>query len=130
MTDAIDVRGLNKSFGDKHVVRDVSIRVGEGRITGFLGPNGAGKTTTLRLLCGLLTPDSGEGEVLGTRQSGAPGFRLASLPEHAELLRLARAEAQEIVAHNPRLEGAEGDALRILLYLFERDAAVRLLQAG
>ena len=65
MTDAIDVRGLNKSFGDKHVVRDVSIRVGEGRITGFLGPNGAGKTTTLRLLCGLLTPDSGEGEVLG-----------------------------------------------------------------
>jgi ABC-2 type transport system ATP-binding protein len=65
MTDAIDVRGLNKSFGDKHVVRDVSIQVGEGRITGFLGPNGAGKTTTLRLLCGLLTPDSGEGEVLG-----------------------------------------------------------------
>ncbi len=65
MTAAIDVRGLNKSFGDKHVVRDVSIEVGEGRITGFLGPNGAGKTTTLRLLCGLLTPDSGEGEVLG-----------------------------------------------------------------
>jgi ABC-2 type transport system ATP-binding protein len=65
MTAAIDVRGLNKSFGDRHVVRDVSIRVEEGRITGFLGPNGAGKTTTLRLLCGLLTPDSGEGEVLG-----------------------------------------------------------------
>lgn len=65
MTAAIDVRGLNKSFGDKHVVRDVSIRVDQGRITGFLGPNGAGKTTTLRLLCGLLTPDSGEGEVLG-----------------------------------------------------------------
>jgi len=68
MTDsqaAIDVKGLNKSFGDKHVVQDVSIRVEEGRITGFLGPNGAGKTTTLRLLCGLLTPDSGEGEVLG-----------------------------------------------------------------
>ncbi len=65
MTAAIDVRGLNKSFGDKHVVRDVSIRVNEGRITGFLGPNGSGKTTTLRLLCGLLTPDSGEGEVLG-----------------------------------------------------------------
>ncbi len=68
MTDAslaIDVRGLNKSFGDKHVVQDVSIQVGQGRITGFLGPNGSGKTTTLRMLCGLLTPDSGEGEVLG-----------------------------------------------------------------
>ncbi len=65
MTAAIDVRHLDKRFGDKHVVRDVSIRVEEGRITGFLGPNGAGKTTTLRLLCGLLTPDNGEGEVLG-----------------------------------------------------------------
>ncbi|MDQ0466531.1 ABC-2 type transport system ATP-binding protein [Caulobacter ginsengisoli] len=65
MTLAVDVRGLNKSFGDKHVVQDVDIQVGTGRITGFLGPNGSGKTTTLRMLCGLLTPDSGEGEVLG-----------------------------------------------------------------
>jgi ABC-2 type transport system ATP-binding protein len=62
---AIDVRDLNKSFGDKHVVQDVSIQVETGRITGFLGPNGSGKTTTLRMLCGLLTPDSGEGQVLG-----------------------------------------------------------------
>jgi ABC-2 type transport system ATP-binding protein len=62
---AVDVRGLNKSFGDKHVVQDVDIQVETGRITGFLGPNGSGKTTTLRMLCGLLTPDSGEGEVLG-----------------------------------------------------------------
>ena len=62
---AVDVRGLNKSFGPRHVVQDVSIQVEKGRITGFLGPNGSGKTTTLRMLCGLLTPDSGEGEVLG-----------------------------------------------------------------
>ncbi len=62
---AIDVRGLNKSFGDKRVVRDVSIQVRPGRITGFLGPNGSGKTTTLRMLCGLLRPDSGEGTCLG-----------------------------------------------------------------
>jgi ABC-2 type transport system ATP-binding protein len=62
---AIDVHGLNKSFGDKHVVNDVTIQVEEGRICGFLGPNGSGKTTTLRMLCGLLTPDSGEGEALG-----------------------------------------------------------------
>lgn len=65
MSLAIDVRGLNKSFGDKHVVDDVSIQVGEGRICGFLGPNGSGKTTTLRMLCGLLTPDSGQGTCLG-----------------------------------------------------------------
>lgn len=65
MSLAIDVRGLNKRFGAKHVVNDVSIQVGEGRICGFLGPNGSGKTTTLRMLCGLLTPDSGAGEALG-----------------------------------------------------------------
>ena len=62
---AVDVTGLDKSFGDKHVVQDLSIQVETGRITGFLGPNGSGKTTTLRMLCGLLTPDAGEGEVLG-----------------------------------------------------------------
>ena len=65
MTLAIDVHGLNKSFGDKHVVRDVSLQVEAGRICGFLGPNGSGKTTTLRMLCGLLTPDSGDGTCLG-----------------------------------------------------------------
>lgn len=65
MTLAIDVQGLNKSFGDLHVVKDLSIQVEQGRITGFLGPNGSGKTTTLRMLCGLLTPDSGHGEALG-----------------------------------------------------------------
>ena len=65
MTLAIDVHDLNKSFGDKHVVNDVSLQLAEGRICGFLGPNGSGKTTVLRMLCGLLTPDSGHGEALG-----------------------------------------------------------------
>ncbi|HZT62596.1 MAG TPA: ABC transporter ATP-binding protein [Burkholderiales bacterium] len=62
---AIDVHGLNKHFGDKHVVNDVSLRVNRGEIFGFLGPNGSGKTTTIRLVCGLLTPDSGSGTCLG-----------------------------------------------------------------
>jgi ABC-2 type transport system ATP-binding protein len=62
---AIDVRGLNKYFGDKHVVKDLSLRVDRGEILGFLGPNGSGKTTAIRMLCGLLTPDSGEGHCLG-----------------------------------------------------------------
>jgi ABC-2 type transport system ATP-binding protein len=61
----IDVRGLNKSFGSLHAVKDFGITVNRGRICGFLGPNGAGKTTTLRMLCGLLRPDSGSGTVLG-----------------------------------------------------------------
>ncbi len=62
---AIDVRGLGKSFAGRKVVDDFSIRVRRGRIFGFLGPNGSGKTTTIRLLCGLLTPDAGEGSCLG-----------------------------------------------------------------
>ncbi|SMF07842.1 ABC transporter ATP-binding protein [Pseudogulbenkiania subflava] len=62
---AIDVHGLNKHFGDKHVVRDLSLQVREGEIYGFLGPNGSGKTTSIRMLCGLLTPDSGSGRCLG-----------------------------------------------------------------
>ena len=62
---AIDVRGLNKHFGDKHVVKDVSLQVSRGEIFGFLGPNGSGKTTSIRLMCGLLTPESGSGTCLG-----------------------------------------------------------------
>jgi ABC-2 type transport system ATP-binding protein len=62
---AIDVHRLNKHFGDKHVVKDVSLRVERGEIFGFLGPNGSGKTTCIRMLCGLLTPDSGTGTCLG-----------------------------------------------------------------
>ncbi len=62
---AIDVRGLNKHFGDKYVVRDVSLRVRRGEIFGFLGPNGSGKTTTIRMVCGLLKPDAGAGTCLG-----------------------------------------------------------------
>lgn len=62
---AIDVAGLNKHFGDKHVVRDLALQVRQGEIFGFLGPNGSGKTTSIRMLCGLLTPDSGRGTCLG-----------------------------------------------------------------
>jgi ABC-2 type transport system ATP-binding protein len=62
---AIDVKGLTKSFGGRTVVRDLSLQVPKGEIYGFLGPNGSGKTTTLRMLCGLLTPDSGQGTCLG-----------------------------------------------------------------
>ncbi|MFM0478328.1 ABC transporter ATP-binding protein [Paraburkholderia strydomiana] len=61
----IDVHELNKHFGDKHVVNNVSLRVARGQIFGFLGPNGSGKTTCIRLMCGLLTPDSGTGTCLG-----------------------------------------------------------------
>jgi ABC-2 type transport system ATP-binding protein len=61
----IDVRGLTKNFGEKRVVDHFDISVPRGAIYGFLGPNGSGKTTTIRMLCGLLTPDEGEGTCLG-----------------------------------------------------------------
>lgn len=61
----IDVKNLNKSFNGKPAVVDFALQVNKGEICGFLGPNGSGKTTTLRMLCGLLIPDSGEGHCLG-----------------------------------------------------------------
>ncbi|MCZ6839428.1 MAG: helicase-related protein, partial [Alphaproteobacteria bacterium] len=72
----------------------------------------------------------GAGDLLGTRQSGLPEFRLASLEHHGELLAVARDDAKLIIERDPALETDRGEALRILLYLFERDAAVRLARAG
>lgn len=63
--NAIDVKGLTKRFGSKLVVNNVSISVKQGEIVGFLGPNGSGKTTSIRMMCGLLKPDEGHGQVLG-----------------------------------------------------------------
>ncbi|HEX5686057.1 MAG TPA: ABC transporter ATP-binding protein [Ideonella sp.] len=66
MTDlAIDVKGLTKRYDGRAVVDNVKLQLATGRICGFLGPNGSGKTTTIRMLCGLLTPDAGEGTCLG-----------------------------------------------------------------
>ncbi|KTD20585.1 ABC transporter ATP-binding protein [Legionella londiniensis] len=64
-TAVIDVAHLRKSFGGHLAVNDINLRVRKGEVFGFLGPNGSGKTTTIRMLCGLLTPDSGEGTCLG-----------------------------------------------------------------
>jgi ATP-dependent DNA helicase RecG len=72
----------------------------------------------------------GGGEVLGTRQSGLPLFRIASLPEHQALLEAARDQARLILSRDPELSGPESEALKLLLYLFERDDAIKLMRAG
>ncbi|MEQ8195561.1 MAG: ATP-dependent DNA helicase RecG [Rhodospirillales bacterium] len=72
----------------------------------------------------------GAGELLGTRQSGAPDFRLADLVEHEDLLQVARDDAELILSRDPDLKSERGEALRVLLYLFERDTAVPLLRSG
>ncbi|MCC0035734.1 MAG: ATP-dependent DNA helicase RecG [Hoeflea sp.] len=72
----------------------------------------------------------GEGEVLGTRQSGMPGFRLANLSAHADLLEIARSDARNVLETDPALASTRGEALRMLLYLMRRDEAIRFLRAG
>ena len=72
----------------------------------------------------------GAGELLGTRQSGLPEFRMADIAAHGELLAAARDDARLVVEKDPDLQGPRGAALRTLLYLFERDAAAKLLRGG
>ncbi len=72
----------------------------------------------------------GEGELLGTRQSGTPGFRIASLEAHADLLEIARKDAAYLIERDPELTSERGAAVRTLLYLFRRDEAIRFLRAG
>jgi len=72
----------------------------------------------------------GEGDVLGIRQSGLPGYRIARSEVHAQLITQARDEALRILKDNPKLKGERGEALRCLLYLFERDEALPLIGAG
>jgi ATP-dependent DNA helicase RecG len=100
-----------------------------------------GETATARLAVMRETEDGfriaeedlrlrGEGDVLGTRQSGLPGFRVARIETHGRLLQAARDDAALILARDPELTSPRGEALRALLYLFERDEAIRLLRAG
>ncbi|SFT92738.1 ATP-dependent DNA helicase RecG [Mesorhizobium sp. YR577] len=72
----------------------------------------------------------GEGELLGTRQSGTPGFQVARIETHADLLEIARDDARLLLTRDPDLKSPRGQAIRMLLYLFGRDEAVRLLRAG
>lgn len=72
----------------------------------------------------------GEGDVLGVRQSGLPGYRIARPEVHGQLIKQAREDALRIMKENPKLAGKQGEALRVLLYLFERDEAIPLIGAG
>ena len=87
---AIDVRGVTKKFGARTVVNDIAMQVRHGEIYGFLGPNGSGKTTFLRMLCGLLKPDGGEGSCLGfdfRRKSAEIKKRVGYMTQKFQLLR-------------------------------------------
>ena len=128
----IDARGLRKSFGATLAVDDLSLTVGAGEIFGFLGPNGAGKTTSIKMLLALVTPDAGEGEVLGapigTRAARA---RVGFLPEHCRFH--DSLTARELARFHGRLHGLRGEALerridQLLLRVDLIDAADRPLR--
>src|ERR671916_1104159 len=72
MSAAIEIRGMSKRFGKIEAVKELSFEVEAGRVTGFLGPNGAGKSTTLRMLLGLIHPNSGDGTFGGRRYEDLP----------------------------------------------------------
>jgi ABC-2 type transport system ATP-binding protein len=102
MTDALRIRGLSKTFGGKVAVDDLSLTVRAGELYALLGPNGAGKTTTLRMVAGLLKPNSGQIEVFGRDVLGDPAFAkqiIAWAPDEPMLYdRLTPLEYLEFVA--------------------------------
>jgi ABC-2 type transport system ATP-binding protein len=82
-TPALDIRDLKKAYGDKVAVKGLTLRVERGEVFGFLGPNGAGKTTSVKMLLGLISPDGGEGQLLGAPLGDFQArARLGFLPEH------------------------------------------------
>jgi len=115
---AIDVEGLTKSFGGRQVVRNLSMQVKRGTIYGFLGPNGSGKTTTIRMLCGLLTPDSGHGTCLGydiLTQSDQIKYRVGYMTQRFSLYQdLSVRENLEFVARLYGLRDPAGAARKMI----------------
>ena len=126
---AIAVRGLTKRFGGRTVVDSVDLTVQPGRICGFLGPNGSGKTTTLRMICGLLIPDGGEGEVLGldlARQRRAIKHQIGYMTQKFGLFSdLSIAENLEFIA---RVYGLDNRKARVDAALEQLGLASRATQ--
>ena len=103
MSDAVQLQGVVKTFGDKVAVDHLDLTVPEGSIYGFIGPNGSGKTTTLRLMLRIYQPDAGSVAVLGVRQGSAADDRLGYLPEERGLYK--RMKVFDLITYFARLKG-------------------------
>jgi len=103
VTDAISLRNVTKRFDGTTAVDDLSLAVPSGSIYGFIGPNGSGKTTTLRMIMNILLPDSGEIEVLGSRETGAARDRVSYLPEERGLYK--KMTIRRLLRYYARLKG-------------------------
>ncbi len=126
----IDVAGLTKRFGERTVVNNLALKVPRGAIYGFLGPNGSGKTTTIRMVCGLLRPDAGQGQVLGLdvlKDSRAIKERVGYMTQRFSLYEdLSIRENLEFIARLYRLDrrGARVDEALAQLGLAERASQI------
>lgn len=103
MTQAIEIRGVTKSFGAHRAVDDVSLEVPLGSIYGFIGPNGSGKTTTIRMIMRIILPDRGEISVLGSRDTSAVRDEISYLPEERGLYR--QLPVRRLLRYYGRLKG-------------------------
>ena len=101
--NTIELQGVNKHFGDKHAVADMSFAVPGGSVYGFLGPNGAGKTSTIRMIMSILYPDSGELRVLGSPRPESVKDQLGYLPEEKGLYK--KMKSRELIAYFGTLKG-------------------------
>ena len=101
--NAIDIRGVSKTFGTHRAVDDVSLAVPEGSIYGFIGPNGSGKTTTIRMIMNIILPDQGEIVVLGERGTSAARDRVSYLPEERGLYK--QMHVKRLLRYYGRLKG-------------------------
>ncbi|MGW3621457.1 ABC transporter ATP-binding protein [Micromonospora arida] len=110
MTRTLRLDGVDRSFGDRQVLRNVSFEVSAGRMTGFVGANGAGKTTTMRIILGVLAPDAGEVSWGGTTLTRQDRQRFGYMPEERGLY--PKMTTREQVAYLGRLHGLDAAAAR------------------
>jgi ABC-2 type transport system ATP-binding protein len=117
----LEIQNVNKSYGDRAVLKDVNFTVGHGRMTGFVGGNGAGKTTTMRIILGVLSPDAGGVSLDGTPLTSADRRRFGYMPEERGLY--PKMKVQEQLVYLARLHGFTPAAAN-------RNAAALLEQLG
>ena len=103
--NAIDIRGVSKTFGTHPAVDDVSLEVPEGSIYGFIGPNGSGKTTTIRMIMNIILPDRGEINVFGRRDTEAARDDVSYLPEERGLYK--QMPVRRLLRYYGRLKGRQ-----------------------
>ncbi|MDX2147779.1 MAG: ATP-binding cassette domain-containing protein [Planctomycetota bacterium] len=111
MPDAISIRGVTKTFGNKYAVRDLDLVIPERSLCGLIGPNGAGKTTTIRMVMSIIFPDKGEIAVLGKKSAVESKDRIGYLPEERGLYRKMKVGA--FLHYVGRLKGVDDAGLQV-----------------